>query len=277
MGDAWPFESRADLSPADYLAWVGARVFAVFDASTQDSGNVSFGVEAAGRRWFLKSAGHPADPAPHLDHPARVALLANAARLAGSLEHPALPRLRGEPASAWGPLLAYDWAPGELLHAPAARRADPASAHQRFRSLPADEIAIALDTVIDVHVRLCALGWVACDFYDGAMIYDFVGRRLTLVDLDTYRQGPFVNEMGRMFGSTRFMAPEEFRKDAVIDERTTVFTLGRTISNFLGDGTLDAAAFRGADAQLAAMLGACRPAPDERFQSVAELAAAWRR
>jgi serine/threonine-protein kinase len=81
--------------------------------------------------------------------------------------------------------------------------------------------------------------------------------------------------MGRMFGSDRFMAPEEFEKGARIDERTTVFTLGRCAAEFLGGGTLERPAFRGTDAQHAAMVGACAPAPDRRFQSVAELAQAW--
>ena len=173
-------------------------------------------------------------------------------------------------------MLIYDWADGELLHAPAERRGDPATAHQRFRRLPAGEIAAAIDAAIGAHVGLCGRGWVACDFYDGSMMYDFASRRLTIFDLDSYSQGPFVNEMGRLFGSDRFMAPEEFEKGARIDERTTVFNLGRSAAVFLGDGTLARAAFRGTDAQHAAMAAACRPDPDERLQRVAELAEAWR-
>jgi hypothetical protein len=34
-------------------------------------------------------------------------------------------------------------------------------------------------------------------------------------------------DMGRLFGSTRFMAPEEFELGVMIDQSTTVFTLGR--------------------------------------------------
>lgn len=275
MSEAWPFETRPELAPADYQRGVGA-VFAVFDACTQDSGNISFGVEAAGRRWFVKTAGDPADLSPFLSHPDRVALLEAARRLAASVGHPAMPRFHGALPSAWGPMLVYDWVPGELLHAPSARRDDPASAHQRFRRLPAAEIAAALDVVLGAHLQLCGKGWVACDFYDGALIYDFAAGRLSLIDLDSYHLGPFVNEMGRMFGSTRFMAPEEFERGAVIDERTTVFTLGRTISVFLGDGSLDATAFRGTEAQFAAMTQACREDPAARFQTVAALVEAWR-
>jgi serine/threonine-protein kinase len=172
-------------------------------------------------------------------------------------------------------MLIYDWSDGELLHAPAERRADPATAFQRFRQLPADEIAIAIEKVIEVHAGLAGRGWVACDFYDGAMMYDFAARRLTLFDFDSYHRGPFTNEMGRLFGSDRFMAPEEFRKGARIDERTTVFNLGRCAAEFLGGGSLARAVFRGTDTQHAAMTAACRPDPDDRLQQVAELAAAW--
>jgi serine/threonine-protein kinase len=263
----WPFESQDDLAPAQYLARVG-RIFATFDSRTQDSGNVSFGLEAAGRRWFVKTAGDPTDRSSFLDHAARVELLRNAQRVAASVSHPALPPLCGELASAWGPMLVYDWAPGELLGGTAQSRADPASAHQRFRRLPAVEVTAALQVVLEAHIALCAARWVACDFYDGAMIYDFEARRMWLVDLDTYHRGSFVNDMGRMFGSTRFMAPEELERGAAIDERTTVFTLGRAVSVFLGDGTLEPGAFRGSPAQLAAMTRACSPDPAERFGSV---------
>ena len=80
------------------------------------------------------------------------------------------------------------------------------------------------------------------------LIYDFARQDLHVIDLDGYREGPFINGMGRMFGSSRFMAPEEFEKGASIDERTTVFTMGRTAANLLSDGTLTRSAFRGNDA-----------------------------
>lgn len=275
MGN-WPFDERTDLAPAAYLSQAGA-IFAIFDARTQDSGNVSFGVEAGGRRWFVKTAGDPADRAPFLPHAERVALLLNARRLAEVVADPALPALRGIIRSPWGPMPVYDRAPGELLRVPAERRADPASAFQRFRRLPPDELAAAIGTILDVHVKLCGAGWVACDFYDGSILYDFAGRRVSVIDLDSYHLGPFTNEMGRMFGSERFMAPEEFERGARIDERTTVFTLGRTMSVFLGDGGLGRDGFRGTEGQYRTMATACSPDPAGRFQSVAELARAWRR
>ncbi|MGE4062793.1 MAG: hypothetical protein AB7E79_05445 [Rhodospirillaceae bacterium] len=271
---AWPFDARTEVPPAVYLGRVG-EIFATFDARTQDSGNVSFGVAASGRRWFVKTAGDPADSKPFLPHAARVGLLLNARRLAQAVSHPALVELRGVAESAWGPMLIYDWVNGELVGG-SSRRNDPESAFQRFRRRPVDELRAAIDVILDAHLKLCAGGWVACDFYDGAILYDFAARKVRLIDLDSYHFGPFTNDMGRLFGSTRFMAPEEFERGARIDERTTVFNLGRMISEFLGGGNLSAESFRGHPQQHLIMVKACRPNPDDRYQSVAELVRAWR-
>ena len=67
------------------------------------------------------------------------------------------------------------------------------------------------------------------------MLYDFPTRLLTVMDLDTYHRGPFRNTMGRMFGSTRFMAPEELSLGAPIDTRTTAYVMARTALAFLQD------------------------------------------
>jgi serine/threonine-protein kinase len=45
-------------SPPAYLARVG-HVFAVFGEKTQDSGNISYGVQVGKDRFFVKTAGDP--------------------------------------------------------------------------------------------------------------------------------------------------------------------------------------------------------------------------
>jgi hypothetical protein len=268
---------RITEEPLQFLARVG-EVFAEFGEHTQDSGNVSYGVAVRdGRRYFVKTAGRPDDPRPFLDHPARVALLRNAARLNAGLQHRALPALHAMIESPCGPLLIYTWVDGELIGVPRARRDDPASSYQRFRALPAATILRCLDTLFDLHALLVAGGWVACDFYDGSLIYDFDSDRMHVVDLDSYHHGPFTNEMGRMFGSSRFMAPEEFERGATIDQRTTVYTLGRTALLFLGDGTNARHAFRASDALHAVIERACRTRPDSRYPTFASFYSAWQR
>ena len=262
------------LDARGFLESVG-DIFAAFDARTQDSGNVSYGVVVDGARYFVKTAGDPSVHGSLLDHAGRVAVLENAVALAYSVQHRCLPKLLKVVSSATGPMLVYEWVEGDLIGVPATRRADPGSAFQRFRALPLPEIFVAIDAIIETHLELAKRGWIACDFYDGSLIYDFAGNEVHLVDLDHYHPGPFENEMGRMLGSTRFMAPEEFTRGAVIDETTTVFTLGRMVSVFVSDGTLERAAFPGSDALHAFMCRACADNRALRFQTVAELSQAW--
>ena len=261
-------------APQAYLSGIG-KVFSVFDELVQDSGNVSYGVQVDLRRFFVKSAGDSDDPRPFLSHGERVALLRNAVRLRRSCSHFALPKLHNVIESPHGPLLVYSWVDGELLHADRATRNMPQSALQRFRRLPASEILNALDVIFELHHELAQTGWIAGDFYDGCLIYDFARQDIHVIDLDGYREGPSINGMGRMFGSSRFMAPEEFDKGAPIDERTTVFTMGRTAANLLSDGTLTRSAFRGNEAQYYVVCRACRSSRSQRFASVADFYAAW--
>lgn len=256
---------RTPLAAAAFVARHG-DVFAVFDAATQDSGNVSYGVRAGGERFFVKTAGDPDDPRPFLSHVDRVALLRNGVRLARSTAHRALPPLRHVVEADDGPIVVYDWVDGALVGVQRARRDDPASAYARFRALGGAEVVAALDDVFDLHVALAGNGWIACDLYDGSLIYDFAARRIRVVDLDHYRDGPFTNDMVRLFGSTRFMAPEEHALGARIDERTTVFTLGRLIQQLLPSA---------APAVAAVAARACTPAPEQRFATVAAFYAAW--
>jgi serine/threonine-protein kinase len=145
----------------------------------------------------------------------------------------------------------------------------------RFRSLPVADILRAYDRVLDAHLAVEAAGHVAVDFYDGTLLYDFTGRTVHLVDLDAYRPGPFVLDEERLPGSRRFMAPEEFERGAVIDTRTTVFTLGRAARLLLDAGD-EERAWRGTPELLAVVERATFPAPDDRFPDVHHFAAAWR-
>ena len=241
------FPGEIDVLPATYLNHLGT-IFTRF--TTQDSGNISYGVRTATRKYFVKTAGDPADSAPYLDFDGRVALLRNAVSLAESVVHPALPALHAVIESPAGPLLVYDWRDGEHL---GTNRDDPASAHQRFKALPVPEILAALDALYDLHARLDAAGWVEGDFYDGALLYDFDAHQLTVIDLDTYHRGPYRNDMGRMFGSTRFMAPEQLSLALPSTPEPPPTSSPAAALVLLSDATLDPDAFRGTDAHYAVL------------------------
>jgi serine/threonine protein kinase, bacterial len=267
-------------SPRDLVGRAGT-VVAEFAHSTQDSGNVSWLVDVGDRRLFVKTAGTDTPPppgaaVPYFDHAGRVELLRNAVLIARSCDHPAMARLLNVIESPMGPALVYEAADGELVHVPRARRDDPASAYQRFAHLPAQRLLGVFDELIDLHVALAAAGWVAVDLYDGCLIVDLARASLKVVDLDSYRRCPSVNDMGRMFGATRFMAPEEFELGAVLDERTTVFTLGRLVWHFATRLTEYAADFCGSVDLADVVERAVCAAPAERYDDVAAFAAAWR-
>ncbi|MFD3406940.1 hypothetical protein ACFWUU_40015 [Kribbella sp. NPDC058693] len=216
------FPHEIDVPPPAYLEQLGT-VFTRFGA--QDSGNISYGVQTAEARYFVKTAGDPADTQAFLGFEDRVALIRNAAELAHSVDHSALPTLHAVIESPVGPVLVYDWRDGDLL----------GPALERFKALPTEEILTALNTLYDLHAALDAAGWVEGDFYHSSMLYDFPAKRLTVIDLDSYHRGPFVNTMGRMFGSSRYMAPEEHALGAPIDTRTTAYVMARTAQLLLTD------------------------------------------
>ena len=267
---------ETSLRAVDFLRTCG-ELFARFDEATQDSGNVSYGVDVSGRRFFVKTAGEPEFSTPHADHRARSDLLRNAAALARSLSHRALPAFHNLVESPDGPLLVYDWVDGRLLRVEPEERTRPGSSFYQFVHQPSEEILVALDEIFDVHDRLAERGWIACDFYDGSVIYDFERKAVHLVDLDLYKQSPFDNDMGRMFGSSRFMAPEEFELGARIDERTTVFTMGRAAAVFLAGGEVDRAKLDQGDGLFEVVERACRKDPAERFATMASFFQAWMR
>lgn len=226
------YRNVAPLTVAEALALLGT-VFQVFGEHTQDSGHISYGIRAAnGTRYFVKTAGHHAPSPGGTSHAQRVQVLRRAAGIQLEHPHPALIPVRQVLEAPDGIAVVYEWFAGDLLRAAPDRREHPEEAHHRFRQLPAPELARALDAVIDLHAHLATHGWVAGDFYDGCLMYDFQARQIRFMDLECYRRGSYVNTVGRLPGSTRFMAPEEFQQGASIDHRTTVFNLGRLLEIF---------------------------------------------
>ena len=257
-------------TPLPAVEFLGAcgELFARFDLETQDSGNISYGVDVEGRRFFVKTPGDLGFYTSWADHRGRAGLLRNAVVVARSLTHRALPALHHIVEAPDGPLLVYDWVEGLLLRVEAEERSRPGSSFYRFVHLPGETILRVLDEIYEVHRLLAERGWIACDFYDGCVIYDFDRGVPHIVDLDNYQRGPFVNEMGRMFGSTRFMAPEEFTRGARIDEGTTVFTMGRAAAVLLDRAGIP-------DGVREVVERACREEPAERYPTMAGFFEAW--
>lgn len=77
---------------------------------------------------------------------------------------------------------------------------------------------------------------MAIDFYDGSILYNFKTNETKICDIDLYSKKPYVNTMGRLWGSSRFMSPEEFQLNSIIDGKTNVFNMGAIAFALLGGG-----------------------------------------
>lgn len=266
-------------SPHDF-SWVGKLgiVEAVFDQ--QDSGNICFGIRSESGRLFVKYAG-ARGVNYHGSSADAISRLKSSTSVYRELRHDLLPNLIDSFSTSCGFATVFEWVDGENLHPywefpPPLKYTHPASPYHRFRKLPLSTRLRAFGDVLRFHVHVERKGYVAVDFYDGSIMYDFARNTLRICDIDVYTRRPCRNEMGRMWGSSRFMSPEEFEEGAVIDERTNVFAMGATAFCMLGsDRDRSQVVWEGTDAQYLIAKRAVAPARDDRYASVRELADAW--
>nr|WP_300866263.1 phosphotransferase [uncultured Acetatifactor sp.] len=193
------------------------RVFQVYD--DQDSGNICFGTERDGERYFVKFAGAPTERGTGTAREA-VERLWQAWPVYRELRHGSLIELVEAEEIGGGFALVFRWAQGDCMG-----RMYPA-AHRRFMALPTENQLQVFGDILRFLEHTASRGYVAIDFYDGSILYDFDKGKTTVCDIDFFRRRPCVNDMGRMWGSSRFQAPEEYRLGAAIDEVTNVYTAG---------------------------------------------------
>lgn len=263
------------------FSWIEnqGRIFQVF--AQQDSGNISFGIETQDQgRKFIKYAGartteYSGDP------DAAVNRLKQAVLLYDDLSHRSLIKLLNHYPVGNGYAAEYEWFDGENLHPhetypPPAKYIHPKSPYFRFKQLTVAQRLQALNEIFDFHVQVEQCGYVAVDFYDGSILYDFNQHQVRVSDIDLYQRKPFHNTMGRLWGSSRFMSPEEFELGAPIDSITNVFNMGAIAFSLLG-GERDRSLERwdaGNELHKIA-LKAVSPDRVNRFTCVAEFVARW--
>jgi len=195
------------------------RVFKVFD--DQDSGYICFGVEDEGRRRFVKFAGAPTVRS-HYSAEDTITRMKSTAQIYNDLSHPVLTSLITTEEIGGGLAMVFDWTDGECMgmQYPQSR--------EKFMQMPIETKLHVYCKILEFHAHVVRQGYVAIDFYDGCIMYDFSVGKLTICDIEFYSRMPYKNPVGRMWGSSRFMSPEEFQLGAVIDEVTNVYTMGAT-------------------------------------------------
>lgn len=192
-------------------------VFRVFD--DQDSGNICFGTEKDGKKYFVKFAG--AETSEYDGKPCdAVSRLKATVPVYEKLKHKNLIEYIESKETDNGFAMIFKWADGECMG-----RMYPES-HRKFMSLSNEIKMKVFDDILDFMKYTAEQEFVAIDFYDGSIMYDFDKQRTIICDIDFFRKSPAENDMGRMWGSSVFMSPEEFERGAVIDKITNVYTLG---------------------------------------------------
>lgn len=221
------------------FTWLKKYGTAFWVVDETGSGCVCIGMEDAGRKYFCKIAGANTVEA-EISPQESIRILKEAVHLYYHLAHPNLIKIIEEYDYEPFYVVVFEWADGECLFDHwnfDAYRKDPAvkSPNERFKDLSIDKKLNAVDVLFSFLQNINQKGYVAVDFYDGSIIYDFISEKTTICDIDLFRKAPTVNDKGNdWFGTKRLKAPEEYIKGCAIDEQTNIFTLGALIFDFFG-------------------------------------------
>jgi serine/threonine-protein kinase len=256
------------------------RVFTVF--AEQDSGNICFGVEHGGKRKFVKYAG-----APTMEYKGKLEdaaiRLKQGIPIYEELKHPHLIQLIDHFEVNDGYAGVFEWFNGECLHshwsfAGWRKYNHPDSPFFRYKNLSVTNRLNSLDCIFSFHQFVESKGYVAVDFYDGSILYDFKENLTKICDIDFYRKRPTYNDLGQDFwGSSRFKSPEEYELHAPIDERTNVFNMGAIAFGLLG-GEIDRSISKwdAGGSLYKVALRAVEKEKEKRYSTVSEFYSEWR-
>lgn len=243
-------------------------VFEVF--YEQYSGNMCFGIQKGNEKLFVKHAGSLT--INHLVEPSYTKeLLIRATDVYRKLNHSSLIKLLDSYHINDGYINIFKWAEGENLN-----RDSKSLPINRYKSLPLELRFKSYDTILDFHQHTINKGYIASDFYEGSIIYDFGKNVTTICDVDFYRESPIINHMGRMWGSSKFMSPEEFKLGDTIDEITNVYNLGAFAFFVFGSAReKNKSDWNASDYLYNVAQKAVNPDKGERHQTLAEFINAW--
>ncbi len=222
------------------LTWVKryGTVFDVIDAT--GSGCICFGIGDNIEKYFVKIAGVDTVEA-EMSPEESVEVLKNAVELYQTLSHPNLVRLLDHYLYKDYYVAVFEWVEGECLFDywnfdKYAQEPGLKNPKIRFKELSVKKKLSSLEGIFSFLETVADNNYVAVDFYDGSLIYDFNTERITICDIDLFRKQPAFNDIGENFwGTKRLKAPEEYVYGSCIDEITNVFTLGALIFDLFGE------------------------------------------
>lgn len=243
------------------------KVFKVFDE--QSSGNISFGIVNGDRRYFLKFAG--AQPEMYNNEPAdAVDRLKYATQVYQDLKHPNLIKFIKAEEIGDGYAALFEWEDAigiEPLYSPE---------YIRFMEMPTENKTQAFEEIMGFHAYIASKGYVAIDFYDGSILYNYDYNKVIICDIDFYQKSPYIGDLGIICGSVRFSSPEERESGAIMDEITNVYTMGAIAFMLFSSSDRSPEAWTLNMALYDVAKKAVSDDRNLRQQSIAELIAEWR-
>lgn len=245
------------------------EVFKIYD--DQDSGNICFGVINGEKKYFIKFAGAPTERYSGKPEDA-IARLKSTVAIYEDLAHPNLIKFIKAEEVGKGFAIIFEWTDGACMG-----KMYPTS-RKKFMQMP-DSIKLEVfNDILAFHIHVVRKGYVAIDFYDGSIMYDVEAKKTLICDIDFYSKQPYINLVGRMWGSSRFMSPEEFTLGAVIGEVTNVYLMGATaFALFGGEEDRSIKKWRLSDELYKVALKAVNENRDMRQQSLLDFEREWNR
>lgn len=207
------------------------EVFSVIDET--GSGCISFGVKKDDKKYFFKVAGAKSVKA-EISEEESIALLKKAVSIYKDLKHDCLINLVDEFSINEFYVAVFDFAEGDCLfdhwNFDKYSKTKEITPLMKFKMLPVEKRLDVVEKLFSFFKHFVSLGYVAVDFYDSSIIYDFENDLVKFCDIDLFRKMPTYNDLGEdYFGTKRLKAPEENVKGEKIDELTSEFTLGAII------------------------------------------------
>ena len=221
------------------FTWLKKYGTAFWVVDETGSGCICIGMEDAERKYFCKIAGVNTLEA-EVSPKESVVILKEAVHLYYDLAHPNLIKIIEEYDYNQFYVVVFEWADGECLFdhwnfETYQRNITMKSPREKFRELSVSKKLKTIEVLFSFLQNVNRKGYVAVDFYDGSIMYDFLTDAITICDIDFFQKAPVINDKGiEWFGTKRLKAPEEYIEGSVIDEQTNIFTLGALIFEFFG-------------------------------------------
>ena len=197
-------------------------------SNSEYSGNLCFGVENNGKKYFIKFAGATQAKFDSAKAEEAIEWLKDAKQVYQELAHDNLIKfVKGEEVGG-GYVNIFEWIDGECIGYPS-----PPS-RRKFLNLPTEAKLRVFQDILSFHSHVAKKGYVAIDFYSDQIMYNFETGKTTVCDIDFYQKSPYYGDKGP-WGSSNFVSPEECVPGLRIDEVTMVYTMGATAFSIFAD------------------------------------------